>query len=64
METSAGETDGTAPNGRSKLNLLLGFTGSVATIKDEALIKLLIETGMFNIRAVFTRSALHFKTPG
>ena len=32
-----------------KLNLLIGFTGSVATIKDEMLIKSILATGLFKV---------------
>lgn len=46
----------------SRVRLLVGFTGSVATIKDGQLLQQLEETGVFDIKAVYTRSALHFKT--
>jgi hypothetical protein len=45
-----------------KINLLIGFTGSVATIKDSVLIKRFQDAGMFIIRAVYTKSASHFRT--
>ncbi len=46
----------------TRLKLLVGFTGSVATIKDAQLLQALQETGLFDIRAVYTKAALHFKT--
>ena len=45
-----------------KLNLLVGFTGSVATIKDSAVIKRFLDSGVFNVRAVYTKAASHFRT--
>lgn len=47
-----------------KLNLLIGFTGSVATIKDEMLIKSVLATGLFKVKAIYTKAATHFKSKG
>lgn len=45
-----------------RVRLLVGFTGSVATIKDAQLLQALQDTGIFEVRAVYTKAALHFKT--
>jgi hypothetical protein len=44
-----------------KIRLLVGFSGSVATIKDSELINGLFETDMFEIRVIYTKSSLHFR---
>jgi len=44
------------------VNLLVAFTGSVATIKDTELLLKLKATGKFSIRAMYTQKAMHFLT--
>ena len=48
--------------GNSTVRLLVGFSGSVATIKDRELVAALSKTGKFEVRVVYTHSALHFKS--
>ncbi len=43
------------------VNLIGGFSGSVATIKDYQMIKQLKEIPNLNIRCVYTQSGTHFK---
>ena len=45
-----------------RINLLVCFTGSVATIKDRELIDALISTERFNIRLVYTKYSEYFST--
>lgn len=42
-----------------KMNILLGVTGSVATIKTEEIVSYLKDAG-FNVKIIATDSALHF----
>lgn len=43
-----------------KKNLLVCFTGSVATIKDKELVDLLIESERYNLKLLYTKSGCHF----
>lgn len=38
-------------------NLLICFTGSVATIKDKILIDIFYKSNLYNIKLVYTKSA-------
>ena len=49
-----------SPLSPPKQNLLLAFTGSVATIKDLKLLTLLQATSQFNIKVLHTQNALFF----
>lgn len=44
-----------------QINLLLAFSGSVATIKDFKLVKQLLKIPNLNIRCVYTQAAWYFK---
>ena len=44
----------------NKKNLLIGFTGSVATRRDAGLIDAFIESGQFNIKIIYSSAATHF----
>ena len=43
-----------------KRNILIGFTGSVASRRDKGLIDSFLETDRFNIKIIFSSSAVHF----
>ncbi|KRX01755.1 Flavoprotein [Pseudocohnilembus persalinus] len=45
---------------KNKKNLLLGVSGSVATIKLEQILNLLIKTGNYNIKVITTEKSKHF----
>jgi hypothetical protein len=62
MDKCAREGELLGKRSNRKLNLLIGFTGSVATIKDSALIKRFMESGLFHVKAIYTKSALHFRS--
>lgn len=47
-------------NGRTVKNILVGCTGSVASIKIPLIVSKLIETNSFNIKVVTTKHAQHF----
>ena len=50
-------------SGKQVLNILVGFSGSVATIKDLEVIKQLKLTDKrYQITAVYTKSAQHFRS--
>ena len=44
----------------TKINLLVGFSGSIATIKDVEIISNLKNTEKFNLRAIYTDGGLKF----
>lgn len=46
----------------TKINLLVGFSGSVATIKDAEILRSLKKTNIFNLKVIYTKSACHFMT--
>ncbi|GAM19988.1 hypothetical protein SAMD00019534_031630 [Acytostelium subglobosum LB1] len=56
--TISSSTTNTTTTTNIKKNLLLGLTGSVATIKYQQLIDLLLPH--FNVKVVLTKNALHF----